>query len=598
MDINDVKLYYKEIISDQQSVLSHLKKVIFRVGTVRLVIVVACLLGVYSLWGNTPLVAGITVVSMVIFLALMQYHSRLFSAKTYCEQQIKNAEDELKGIDYDFSPFDGAPEKTDTEHSFSLDLDLFGNRSFFQSVNRTVTSFGKDRLADIFIHPLESKAEVLERQQAVQELSEKRKLLAHFRATGQSRESDTLNTKNFAESFSQPALLKDSTVWRLLTYLFPAMYVLLGVLVYMDVLPGVLFLPLYLLTFGISTIPGKKVKSVLNAFDSKSHVLATYSRLFSIIEQENMSAACLQNIQKELNVGKKASSAVSQLQSLHNNLMMSEAYPILLFINPVLLWNVSYAIKVEEWTDRHKEDIEKWFDAVAQFDALVSLAVFAFNHPDYAYPEPADKFVFKGEALGHPMLHRDQCVRNDIDIEKTPFFMVITGANMAGKSTYLRTVGINHTLACAGVPVCARSLQFYPGRLVTNLRTADSLADNESYFFAELKRLKMIIDRLQSGEELFIILDEILKGTNSVDKQKGSMALMKQLVALDGNGIIATHDLLLGTLEQEYPDNIKNYCFEADITNDHLSFTYKMREGVAQNMNASFLMRKMGIVGV
>ena len=196
------------------------------------------------------------------------------------------------------------------------------------------------------------------------------------------------------------------------------------------------------------------------------------------------------------------------------------------------------------------------------------------------------------------MIHRDICVRNDVNISKSPFFLVITGANMAGKSTYLRTIGINHTLACAGAPVCAEQLTFYPGRLVTNLRTADSLADNESYFFAELKRLKMIIDRLQSGEELFIILDEILKGTNSEDKQKGSLALMKQLIALNGNGIIATHDLVLGNLESEYPDNVKDYRFEADITNDNLTFSYKIREGVAQNMNACFLMKKMGITGL
>ena len=173
--------------------------------------------------------------------------------------------------------------------------------------------------------------------------------------------------------------------------------------------------------------------------------------------------------------------------------------------------------------------------------------------------------------------------------------MVVTGANMAGKSTYLRTIGVNFLLACMGMPVCARSLTVYPARPVTSLRTADSLAANESYFFAELKRLKMIIDRLNAGEKLFIILDEILKGTNSKDKQKGSLALMKQLIAKEACGIIATHDLLLGTLEDEFPHDIKNYRFEADITDNTLTFSYRMREGVARNMNASFLMKKMGI---
>ena len=166
---------------------------------------------------------------------------------------------------------------------------------------------------------------------------------------------------------------------------------------------------------------------------------------------------------------------------------------------------------------------------------------------------------------------------------------------MAGKSTYLRTVGINYLLACVGTPVWARSMTLYPARLVTSLRTSDSLTDNESYFFAELKRLKLIIDKLNAGEELFIILDEILKGTNSADKQKGSLALIKQFMLLHANGIIATHDLMLGTLVNLFPKDIRNHCFEAEIANNELTFSYQIKDGVAQNMNACFLMKKMGI---
>jgi DNA mismatch repair ATPase MutS len=242
------------------------------------------------------------------------------------------------------------------------------------------------------------------------------------------------------------------------------------------------------------------------------------------------------------------------------------------------------------------KETQDWFDALGRFDALSSLAGFAFNHPSYTWPAIATSyFQLSGKALGHPLIRRELCVKNDILIDDNPRFLIITGANMAGKSTYLRTVGINFLLAVVGAPVCADELTVYPAQIVTSLRTTDSLAGNESYFFAELKRLKMIIDRLKQGEELFIILDEILKGTNSVDKQKGSLALMKQLAACDTRGIIATHDLALGALAQDFPHLIKNYCFEADITGDSLSFTYHLREGIAQNMNASFLMQKMGI---
>ena len=182
----------------------------------------------------------------------------------------------------------------------------------------------------------------------------------------------------------------------------------------------------------------------------------------------------------------------------------------------------------------------------------------------------------------------------DIDIEQGA--CLITGANMAGKSTYLRTIGVNYLLACIGAPVCCERLKLHPNQLITSLRTSDSLSDNESYFFAELKRLKRIIDLLNQGQQLFIILDEILKGTNSMDKQKGSFDLIRQFMQMKANGIIATHDLLLGSLIKQFPEEIRNYCFEADIKDNELTFSYKLREGVAQNMNACFLMKKMGII--
>ncbi|PXV68857.1 MutS-like protein [Dysgonomonas alginatilytica] len=598
MNISEVQSHYSNIINKYDNELGQLKKVIFWVGTIRLIISIAAIVSTYILWGDTTSVIITLIAFIIAFLALMKHHNKLFIKKSYCEQQIVNAQNELKGINYDFSAFDGAPEKADAEHSFSLDLDLFGKRSFFQSINRTVTSFGKDTLANIFIHPFENKKDILDQQQAVEELKQKAKLLAHFRAIGQMSEADSLNSKDFSASFKRPSILKNSILWKSMVYIIPLIHIIFGLLIYFDVIVGGYYSLVYILTLGISFIPGKKVAQIMETFNEKSKVLDTYSKLFRIIEDEELKSAKLKNIQSQLKGITNASHAINQLKSYHNNLTVSYTFPVLMLFNPYLLWNVKYAIKVEQWTEKYKQEIEQWFEAIAQFDMLVSMGTFAFNHPDYTYPKVADKFIFEGKALGHPMLHRDICVRNDVNISKTPYFLVITGANMAGKSTYLRTIGINHTLACTGLPVCAESLSFYPCRLVTNLRTADSLADNESYFFAELKRLKMIIDRLQSGEELFIILDEILKGTNSEDKQKGSMALMKQLISLNGNGIIATHDLLLGNLEQEYPDNVKDYRFEADITNDQLTFSYKIREGVAQNMNACFLMKKMGITGL
>lgn len=597
MTLETVKESYKSLAENEKVKLSRLKSLIFQIGTLRLLIVLFCIVFSWITWGHTSIVLGIIGISVVLFLFFMKYHNRLFLQKRYCELLIQNAENELKGIDYDFSAFDGALELADANHSYSVDLDMFGSHSLFQSINRTVTSFGKDKLAKTLLEPFTEKEDILRQQEALQELTRKPDLLNHFRAIGQMTETEDLNIHFFSQQFMQTKLLSQS-VWRYSIYVAPALFGLSIALSVVDLIPVSVVGLCWTLCFSLSLIPLKDIRSKMNLFEKKIDVLQTYSQLFKIIETESFESELLKNMQSKVTEVKSASLAIHQLKSHSDNLDQSSNVLGLLILNPVFFWNVIFSIKIEKWIMSHKDNISDWLKVLAKFDSLISLSVFTYNHPDYIYPEVSESYVLEGKDIGHPMLNRNVCVRNDVTLNKHPFFLVVTGANMAGKSTYLRTVGVNLVLACAGAPVCATSLSFYPFQLVTNLRTSDSLADNESYFFAELKRLKMIIDRLQSGEQLFIILDEILKGTNSEDKQKGSIALMKQLVSLNGNGIIATHDLVLGNLETEFPDAIKNYRFEADIKDEHLSFTYKIREGVAQNMNASFLMKKMGITGL
>lgn len=597
MTLDEVKESYKKLIETERAKLSRLKEIIFRVGTIRLIIVLVCITACWISWGHTSVVIPFIGLSAVLYLFFMKYHNKLFLQKRYCELLIQNAGNELKGIDYDFSAFDGAPEKADGDHSYSLDLDLFGNRSFFQSINRTVTVFGKNRLADSLLDTYEKKEEIIAQQEAVKELSSDFDILKRFRVTGQMSDIEDLDIHYFSQQFMQTKSLAKS-LWRYFIYIIPVVFAAITVLYVLDLIPLSVVGLCWTIAFSLSLVPLKDIRAKMALFEKKIEVLQTYSNLLSIIEKGQFSSDLLKELQNKINKEHSASLAIHQLKSLSNNLDQSFNVLGLIFLNPVFFWNIYYAIRIENWILQHKDNVATWLKVLAKFDSLVSFATYAYNHPDYTYPEVSDTFVFDGKELGHPLLNRVVCVRNDVAIDKHPFFLVVTGANMAGKSTYLRTVGINLTLACAGAPVCASSLKFYPFKLVTNLRTSDSLTDNESYFFAELKRLKMIIDRLQSGEQLFIILDEILKGTNSEDKQKGSIALMKQLVSLGGNGIIATHDLVLGNLEKEFPDAIKNYRFEADIKDEQLSFTYKIREGVAQNMNASFLMKKMGITGL
>jgi DNA mismatch repair ATPase MutS len=267
-----------------------------------------------------------------------------------------------------------------------------------------------------------------------------------------------------------------------------------------------------------------------------------------------------------------------------------------IILNIFLLWDLLQLIRLERWKYRHSQELEIWFQALYQIDELNSFAGFAFNHPESVYPDfSIQDFEIHAANAKHPFIERSKSVGNPIIINGMKDFQVITGANMAGKSTYLRTVGVNLLLGMTGAPVLADSFRFKPTPVFTSIRTSDSLQDGESYFFAELKRLKQLIDLLETDTQMFIILDEILRGTNSADKRKGSKSLIRQLLKLGASGMIATHDLALGELAEDFPNNIQNKRFEVEIVNGDLHFDYKLKDGISRNLNATFLMKKMGI---
>jgi DNA mismatch repair ATPase MutS len=261
------------------------------------------------------------------------------------------------------------------------------------------------------------------------------------------------------------------------------------------------------------------------------------------------------------------------------------------------MFNLHLVLKVEKWKKTNRETVPVWFDSIATFDAMCSLGNFAYNNPEYIFPIAVENdFSFIAENLGHPLIMPANRVVNSIEIKGWNQFAIITGANMSGKSTFLRTIGVNYILAMAGAPVCASTFIFYPIQIHSSIRTSDSLARNESYFYAELKRLKQIIDELESGKKKMILLDEILKGTNSKDKQAGSVALIEQLLHYKSVGLFATHDLMLGELADRFPGQVNNLCFEINIEGDKMQIDYKLHKGVCKNLNATYLMKNMGIL--
>ncbi|MDR1517665.1 MAG: hypothetical protein LBS52_06195 [Dysgonamonadaceae bacterium] len=596
MSIDKRIAFYASLSEHHKNLGEKYRKRLMINSSLRLLAFVALLSCPYFLRHSPALALASTGLSLVAFLFLVLRHNRLSKRRSRSETICRIAENEMRAFQFDFSCFDGAAERINPAHDFSFDLDLFGEKSLFQQVNRTALLIGKESLINLFEHPMSKREGIETRQQAVKELTGKEDFCIEFRAIG-AMADDTLPTKEEAEKlFRGVEKLSDARFWKISATVVPFAYILLFALSFFG-MPGNVIVFFYLLTLALSFVPMKQIGNLHRIFERKIKILEAYSQLFGLIEDESFKSADLNAIRRQVSLPEKASKAIAQIISHCRNLNQSFGFPIMLLLNPFLMWNVRFALKIGAWTQKYRDETGKWFSALAKTDAMISLATFAANHPDYAYPSFSENFRFDGEQMGHPLIAKEKCVKNNIRIVSKPYFMIVTGANMAGKSTYLRTVGVNHLLASMGLPACAEKLEFYPGNLLTNLRTADSLVNNESYFFAELKRLKMIIERLKSGEDgLFIILDEILKGTNSEDKQKGSFSLMKRLVELGGNGIIATHDLALGTLEEEFPGRIKNFHFDANISGDSLSFDYTLHEGIAQNMNASFLMRSMGIV--
>jgi len=316
------------------------------------------------------------------------------------------------------------------------------------------------------------------------------------------------------------------------------------------------------------------------------------------IETLNVKSSYLLALKKKLSHNEKTASEITaELQNILNQFEYRQNIIVAIILNLIFLWDIRCVSKFYRWQQNYSSELPKWFGVIAEMDALVSFANCNYNHPEWITPQISNAgFQFKTEDLGHPLINEKRCVRNSFHYSGDEQIVIITGANMAGKSTFLRTIGINLVLASNGCKVFASSFEFSPIRIYTNMRTSDNLMNDESYFYAELLRLQSILELLRKGENLFVIVDEMLKGTNSVDKLNGSKELIHQLISLKTHGIVATHDLGLTELAHTYPSSVKNQCFEVKLYSDELNFDYKLTDGVTRTMNATFLMKKMGII--
>ena len=590
--------HYTERLSLTEGQLQQVKKQIFRISMLRLALFIAGIAGLYFFFNQTTLLIICICLTFLPLFILVKIHNRFFIRKEWLETQARIIQEELQALSGDYSSFEDGKEYVNPEHPYSFDLDIFGRRSLFQSINRTCTFFGKNRLAKWLQNHLHEKTSIEKRQEMVREISEHTLFREQFRVAGLVHHGQSSDGEKIQAWSQSPAQYLHAGWVKAFIWGVPVINSLLLI----TSLAGWTSFSWLGLSFGIFLVLSfgiiKRATYIQETYGKQLKSLNGYARLIAIAKAENWKSAGMQELMERFNLnGQSPIQALQQLSKELDRLDLRNNQFLYVLLEGSIFFQLQEIVRIERWKARYGQHISKWLETVGELDALCSLGTFAYNHPQYTYPELTEKpFCFLATQMGHPLMPASQCVKNDATIPSRPFFLIITGANMAGKSTYLRTIGVNYLLACIGAPVCCERLKLYPNQLITSLRTSDSLSDNESYFFAELKRLKRIIDLLNQGQQLFIILDEILKGTNSMDKQKGSFDLIRQFMQLKANGIIATHDLLLGSLIKQFPEEIRNYCFEADIKENELTFSYKLREGVAQNMNACFLMKKMGII--
>lgn len=590
--------HYTERLSLTEGQLQQVKKQIFRISMLRLALFIAGIAGLYFFFNQTTLLIICICLTFLPLFILVKIHNRFFIRKEWLETQARIIQEELQALSGDYSSFEDGKEYVNPEHPYSFDLDIFGRRSLFQSINRTCTFFGKNRLAEWLQNHLHKKTSIEKRQEMIREISEHTLFREQFRVAGLVHHGQSSDAEKIQAWSQSPAQYLHAGWVKAFIWGVPVINSLLLI----TSLAGWTSFSWLGLSFGIFLVLSfgiiKRATYIQETYGKQLKSLNGYARLIALAKAENWKSAGMQELMERFNLnGQSPIQALQQLSKELDRLDLRNNQFLYVLLEGSIFFQLQEIVRIERWKARYGQHISKWLETVGELDALCSLGTFAYNHPQYTYPELTEKpFCFLATQMGHPLMPASQCVKNDATIPSRPFFLIITGANMAGKSTYLRTIGVNYLLACIGAPVCCERLKLHPNQLITSLRTSDSLSDNESYFFAELKRLKRIIDLLNQGQQLFIILDEILKGTNSMDKQKGSFDLIRQFMQLKANGIIATHDLLLGSLIKQFPEEIRNYCFEADIKENELTFSYKLREGVAQNMNACFLMKKMGII--
>lgn len=598
--MNIAKQIYADRLENYKHRLLKAKKICNFIGNSRLVLALLTGIVTYNYLEKEMFINAtiIFIVGAVLFLGLIICHE-IFEKKKSLYEKIKLLNEKgLKRINNEWSAFRNRGEEfIDDNHEYATDLDIFGNNSLYQWICSAYTYFGKLELAELLRGKSREIEDVKKRQDAINELARKIEWRQKF-------ESEAVDLKNDNDRLPIIAWLSDgkypfisNPFYKLICYVpyISLIISLAAILIYKSWAPAVIVYSIQLFLF---VLLNAKTQNVISLFGESGERLLIYSNIIRFVEECMFRSPMLKEKLINLKNNKKqtASQSLKQLSSIIHSSDIRFNALVHLLANIVWLWDIKCVIKMENWKKKNGGLIEKWLRTIGEFESLASLSHIRFENESWPFPDIANSSpLISARSIGHPLIPHEARVTNDFLMNNNGSAIIITGSNMSGKSTYLRTVGMNYILAFAGAPVCAEEMSCSVIKLYTSMRVKDNIAEHISTFYAELIRIKKIIDTAKQFPNTFFLIDELFSGTNSIDRHVGAKAVLNALVRSNASGMISTHDLELCSLEEENTTHYINYHFEEYYENDVIKFDYKIKKGGSKTRNAQFLIKMIGI---
>ena len=593
---NSLLSNYKNQIGFVEKTIIGLKQAVNRLSFLRLGVFLLAVILVYLLF-NLGAFALIILesVSIVIFLMIVAKQAKTQDLLTFHQHQLLLLENEVNIIENKPNIYDDGGKFENPNHAYTDDLDVFGNRSLFAYLNRTITSKGNEILASS-LQKESDKTTILNRQIAVDELSLKHQNNIDLRAKLYALKNNDLEKLQNDLAHKLPSLTSfiQSKKITFILLLFPILTfgVLISAIVFNGIFWSILGLNL-LVNYAIYFSFFKNINQTHEFLGKNASPLKSFAAIIKPIEEENWKSEMLINLVAQVKnpSGEKTHEQITDLAKIIKDFDYRYNVFVGTILNLFLFWDLRVIKRLYKWQQKDAKGVLKSFDVLAEFEALISLSTLNVNHPNWAKPEIADDYFIETTAIGHPLILENVRVNNNFSTTQKKTIDVITGSNMAGKSTFLRTLGINMVLAYAGAHVCASSFKTSIFSLVSYMRIKDSLLDQTSTFKAELDRLKMILQLTAEKENTYILVDEMLRGTNSKDKYLGTKVFIEKLLQQQTPGLIATHDLQIAELEKDHPQKVRNFHFDIRMENEEMFFDYLIKNGECKTFNAAILLK-------